>query len=308
MGGPRVAERLAVLVMAYGTPRGPDDVEAYYTDIRHGRPPPPELLQELKDRYRAIGGRSPLLEITLAQASGIQERLGIPSYVGQKHAAPFIADAVTEMNKDGVDRAVGLVLAPHFSTMSIGDYRRRAHKAAEDAGWTGRLAMVTSWHLEPGYIDFLAREVQRSVAGLAETARRESVVLFTAHSLPQRILQGGDPYPAQLEETAAAVGGRAGLRRWQIGWQSAGRTDVPWLGPDILEILPRLAEAGVRGVVICPCGFVADHLEVLYDIDIEARQTARELGMDLVRTSSPNTDAAFLDTLASVARRALSRQ
>ena len=303
-----MAERLAVLVMAYGTPRGPDDVETYYTDIRHGRPPPPELLEELQGRYRAIGGRSPLLDITLEQARGIQERLGITSYVGQKHAAPFIADAVAEMNKDDVERAVGLVLAPHYSAMSIGDYRRRATKAAEDAGWTGRLDMVESWHLEPGYIDFLTNEVRRSVATLPETTRSDAVVLFTAHSLPERILQAGDPYPAQLEETATAVARRAGILRWQVGWQSAGRTDVPWLGPDVLEILPRLAGAGVRGVVVCPCGFVADHLEVLYDIDIEARQAARHLGMDLVRTRSPNTDPAFIDTLASVVRRALAKE
>ena len=303
-----MAERLGVLVMAYGTPRGLDDVEAYYTDIRHGSPPPAELLEELQDRYRAIGGRSPLLEITLAQARGIEERLGITSYVGQKHAAPFILDAITEMNKDGVDQAIGLVLAPHYSMMSIGDYARRVKKAAEEVGWSGRLQMVESWHLEPGYIDFLAHEVQRVLASLDEAARPGAVVLFTAHSLPERILQAGDPYPVQLEETAAAVAERAAIERWEVGWQSAGRTDVPWLGPDILEILPRLADAGARAVVVCPCGFVADHLEVLYDIDVEARQAANRLGIGLVRTRSPNTDPAFLDTLASVARRVLANR
>ncbi|MDQ4145868.1 MAG: ferrochelatase, partial [Actinomycetota bacterium] len=285
------------------------DVEAYYTDIRHGRPPPPDLLHELRERYRAIGGVSPLLQITRAQAQGIADRSGINEvYIGQKHARPFIPDAITKMKENHVDRAVGIVLAPHFSTMSIGDYKRRARRAVEETGWQGRLDIVDNWHLEPGYIDFLTREVSRALSSLPEASRDQAVVLFTAHSLPEKILQAGDPYPRQLEESARAVATQAGLNRWQVGWQSAGRTDVPWLGPDILEILPRLATEKVPGVVICPCGFVADHLEVLYDIDIEAQQKARELGIDLVRTASPNDDPLFLDTLATVARRALSRE
>lgn len=291
--------------MAYGTPTGLDDVQNYYTDIRHGRPPPPELLEELTNRYRAIGGRSPLLEITKAQARGLEERLDIPTFVGQKHAAPFIADAVERMAAEGVDAGVGLVLAPHYSAMSVGDYERRARNAADESGWTGRLRMVTSWHLEPGYIDLLARAVTRSLGALGQDARRNSIVLFTAHSLPEKILQKNDPYPDQLRETGAAVAERAGIERWDIGWQSAGRTDVPWLGPDILEVLPKLAADGTRGVVVCPCGFVADHLEVLYDLDIEAKSAASELGIQLERTASPNDDPNFLDALATVVRRAL---
>ena len=303
-----MSERNAVLVMAYGTPRDLDDVERYYTDIRHGRPPPPELLQELRDRYRAIGGTSPLLSITRSQTQGIAERLGVDGYMGQKHSRPFIADALRNMNENHVDRAVGLVLAPHFSSMSIGDYKRRAQRAAEEIGWRGRLDFVDSWHLEPGYIDFLSREVALALKSLPDKSRDDAVVLFTAHSLPEKILQAGDPYPRQLEETGEAVARQAGLERWQIGWQSAGRTDVPWLGPDILELLPRLADDGVPGVVICPCGFVADHLEVLYDVDIEAQDTARSLGIDLARTRSPNDDPSFLDTLAGVVKRALARE
>ena len=290
--------------MAYGTPAGLDDVENYYTDIRRGRPPPPELLEELTNRYRAIGGRSPLLEITKAQARSLQERLDIPTFVGQKHAAPFIADAVARMAAEGVDDAIGLVLAPHYSAMSVGDYERRARAAAEESGWTGRLRMVASWHLEPGYVEFLARAVTQSLDALGADARRNSVVLFTAHSLPEKILQKNDPYPDQLRETGAAVAERAGVVRWEIGWQSAGRTEVPWLGPDILEILPKLAADGTRGVVVCPCGFVADHLEVLYDLDIEAKSAASELGIQLERTASPNDDPDFLDALATVVRRA----
>ena len=304
-----MSEHTAILVMAYGTPRTLDDVEAYYTDIRHGRPPPPDLLDELRERYRAIGGKSPLLEITRAQVQGISERSGInEAYIGQKHAEPSIPGAIRNMNENHVERAVGLVLAPHFSAMSIGDYKRRVRKAAEEIGWDGRLDFIDSWHLEPGYIDFLAREVTRALGSLPVDARDEAVVLFTAHSLPEKILQAGDPYPQQLEETGRAVATQAGLSRWRIGWQSAGRTDVPWLGPDILEILPALADQKVPAVVICPCGFVADHLEVLYDIDIEAQKAARALGIELTRTRSPNDDPRFLDTLAALVKRVLARE
>lgn len=300
-----MTDRKGVLVMAYGTPKDLDDVEPYYTDIRRGRPPPPELLEELRERYRAIGGKSPLLALTKTQAKGIEERVGLPTYVGQKHAAPFIPDAVADMNENGIEQAVGIVLAPHYSTMSIGDYARRANRAAEETGWSGKLDMVDSWHLEPGYINFLDREVKKALASLPEPARRDAVVLFTAHSLPEKILQAKDPYPQQLEETARAVAEKAGLDRWQVGWQSAGRTDVPWLGPDVLEILPQLADDNVPGVVVCPCGFVSDHLEVLYDVDIEAKKAANDLGIALARTASPNDDPMFLDALAAVVRRAL---
>ena len=300
-----MADNAAVLVMAYGTPRDLDDVEAYYTDIRHGRPPPPELLQELRDRYAAIGGRSPLLELTERQAQGIQKRLGIPAFIGQKHAAPFVPDAIRKMKEEEIEQAVGLVLAPHYSSMSIGDYARRAHRGAEEIGWDGKLAMVDSWHLEPGYIGFLAREVQRALDTIDGSLRARTVVLFTAHSLPEKILQAKDPYPQQLRETAEAVAERSGIERWQVGWQSAGRTDVPWLGPDLLDILRTLASEGTPAAVVCPCGFVADHLEVLYDVDIEARDAAAELGLQVARTASPNDDPLFLDALASVVRRAL---
>jgi protoporphyrin/coproporphyrin ferrochelatase len=296
----------AVLVMAYGTPQDLSEVEAYYTDIRHGRPPAPEQLAELTERYRAIGGRSPLLEITTAQAAGIGDRLdGIPVYIGQKHAAPRISDAVMQMSKDGIEHAVGLVLAPHFSSMSVGDYERRVQAAAASAGWTGTLTMIPSWHLEPGYLEFLWGAVQSAREELPVETRSRSKVLFTAHSLPEKILESGDPYPDQLRETAFAVAARGGIEDWEIAWQSAGRTADPWIGPDILEVLPRLKQDGVPAVVICPCGFVADHLEVLYDVDIEARALARRLGLPLARTRSPNDDPEFLDVLAAVVRRAL---
>jgi ferrochelatase len=302
-----MAERAAVLVMAYGTPKALDDVEAYYTDIRGGKPPSPERLAELTERYRAIGGRSPLLEITFAQARGISERAGVPSVVGQKHAAPFITDAIGTLADAGVERAIGLVLAPHYSSMSVGDYARRAERAAEEHRWGGRLDMVDSWHLERGYISWLAARVQEALRRVPPEVRDRTTVVFTAHSLPARILDAGDPYPRQLHETGHAVAARARLRRWRVAWQSAGRTAAPWLGPDILEVLDALAEEGARGVVVCPCGFVADHLEILYDLDIEAAGRARSLGLSLERTASPNDDPAFLDVLAAVVRRHLDR-
>lgn len=291
--------------MAYGTPSSIDDVEAYYTDILGGRSPSPEQLTDLSRRYKSIGGRSPLLEITTAQATGIGERAGIVAYVGQKHAPPFVADAVGKMKADHIERAVGLVLAPHYSFMSIGDYERRARAAADDVGWDGEFTMIESWHDEEGYIGLLAERVHTALGKLSAEARAGATVVFTAHSLPTRILEMDDPYPSQLDETAQLVAGRAGLERWQVAWQSAGETSDKWLGPDICEVLVELAAKDVPGVVVCPCGFVADHLEVLYDIDIEAKALAVDLEIELVRTASPNDDPAFLDTLAGLVRRTL---
>ncbi|MQA99636.1 MAG: ferrochelatase [Actinobacteria bacterium] len=293
-----------VVVMAYGTARGLDDVERYYTDIRHGRPPSPEALAELTERYRAIGG-SPLYETTVAQARGIEDRLGgVKVYLGQKHSPPFVADAIRHMHDDEVERAVGFVLAPHFSAMSIGDYERRARIAAEQIGWTGTFEMVTSWHVEPGFISWTARSLKEAIERLGVD---EPLVVFSAHSLPERILQKKDPYPDQLRETAEVVAAEAGVSRWQIAWQSAGRTGEAWLGPDIVEVVEEAAAAGEPGLVLAPVGFVADHLEVLYDVDIEARQRADDLGLALERIAMPNDDPEFLDVLAGIVARGLAR-
>jgi ferrochelatase len=293
-----------VVVMAYGTPRGLDDVERYYTDIRHGRAPSPEALDDLTERYRAIGG-SPLYETTLRQASGIEDRLdGIKTYPGQKHSPPFISDAIRALKEDEVQRAVGLVLAPHYSAMSVGDYERRARRAAEETGWGGSFEMIANWHLEPGFISWTARRVKEAVERLAVD---DPLVVLSAHSLPERILQKKDPYPEQLHETAEAVTSEAGVARWRTAWQSAGRNDDAWLGPDILEVIDDAASRGESGIVLCPVGFVADHLEVLYDIDIEAKRRADDRGLALERTSMPNDDPEFLDVLAGVVERALSR-
>jgi ferrochelatase len=290
---------VGVLAMAYGTPAGPDDVEAYYTHIRRGRPPAPEQLADLQRRYDAIGGISPLLAITRAQCARLQAALGDDFLVlfGQKHAAPFIEDGVRELAAAGVSEVVGLVLAPHYSAMSIGQYADRLAKAAAAEGLP--CTTIESWHLLPAYLHFLAGAVRDALSQVPA----DSEVVFTAHSLPQRITETGDPYPGQLRETAHEVAARLRLARWSTGWQSAGRTPEPWLGPDILDVVRGRAAAGSPGVGVCACGFVADHLEVLYDLDIEARQVAEAAGLPFARTRSLNDDPAVFAALAGVVRR-----
>jgi ferrochelatase len=294
-------DRIAVLLMAYGTPRHADEIEAYYTDIRRGRPPTPELLADLVRRYDAIGGLSPLLARTEAQRYRLQRALDERApgtfvvTLGMKHSSPSIEDAVARLVGEGFARAVSLVLAPHYSAFSVGQYVERALAAAGD-----KLEMlpITDWHLEPAYLDFLAGAVRAGLAALPDRSK----VLFTAHSLPQRIIAAGDPYADQLQETAAAVAERAGLARWgawSVAWQSAGRTPEPWIGPDLLTVIDDLAGAdGATGLLVCACGFVSDHLEVLYDLDIEARRRAEDRGLAFARTPALNDDAAVLGALA----------
>ncbi len=290
---------VGVVAMAYGSPARPEEVEAYYTHVRRGRPPTPELLDDLRRRYEAIGGTSPLLERTLEQAVGIQAALGDGFRVelGMKHAPPFIEDGVVALAEAGIRFAVGLVLAPHYSALSVGEYATRAETAAANAGIS--LTTVRCWHLSPGYLDLVAGFVRDEVARLDADPVE---VVFTAHSLPSRILEMGDPYPDQLAETADAVAARADLESWSVAWQSAGRTPEPWIGPDLLTVLPGLANAGMAGVVVCAAGFVSDHLEVLYDLDIEARAAAERVGLAFARTPSPNADPRFCAALAEVVR------
>jgi ferrochelatase len=281
-----------VLVMAYGTPRDRDDIAAYYTDIRRGRAPTAEQLADLVRRYDALGGTFPLREITERQAAAIRDELGAGYDVvlGMKHSTPTIEDGVRELAANGVDRVVGLVLAPHYSRLSIGEYAERAAKAGAEVGL--RVETVESWNVLPEYVGFLASAVRDALAQVPVG----SGVVFTAHSLPERIRSTGDPYPAQLAETAAAVAAAADLTDWSVGWQSAGRTPEPWLGPDVLEIVRE--RAGTAGLVVCACGFVADHLEVAYDLDVEAAALAREVGLPFARTASVNDDPAVMAALA----------
>ncbi|OME86717.1 ferrochelatase [Paenibacillus sp. FSL A5-0031] len=309
------AKQIGVLVMSYGTPESMDDVETYYTHIRRGNAPTPELLAELKGRYEAIvGGVFPLRENTNGQVAGLQDKLEqlapnkYTCYQGLKHAKPYIEDGVEQMAKDGITQAIGIVLAPHFSTMSVGSYIKRAEEKAKELGIA--MTFVKQYHMHPKLLEALT---DRVVAGLerldAATDGEERVkVLFSAHSLPEKIRELGDPYEQQLLETSAAVAKAANVKDWQFTWQSAGRTRDPWLGPDILETLPVLAEEGVKAVLVAPVGFVSDHLEVLYDLDIEAQAAAKELNMTLDRIAMLNRDPLYMETLAESVIEALDSQ
>ncbi|MED4603744.1 ferrochelatase [Paenibacillus validus] len=299
-------QRIGVLVMSYGTPESIDQIEAYYTHIRRGHAPTPEQLQDLKDRYEAIvGGVFPLRENTDNQVKALEARLNekypnitFVCYQGLKHASPFIEDGVERMVQDGITEAVGVVLAPHYSAMSVGGYIKRAQEKADELGLN--IAFVRSYHLHPKLIEALALRVEEALARF-EVPKERVQVLFTAHSLPEKILEMKDPYPEQLLETSRAIADRTGITQWQFGWQSAGQTGVPWLGPDILDVLRTIKqEERAQHVLVCPVGFVSDHLEVLYDLDIEAQKVARELGIQLERTRSLNTDPLYMETLSDV--------
>ena len=299
---------VGVLLMAYGTPATPDDVEAYYTHVRRGRPPTPEQLDDLVRRYDAIGGTSPLLARTRAQADGVQRALDAAEpgrfvvELGMKHAPPFVEDGVARLRQAGVATAVGLVLAPHYSALSVGEYVERARAAAGD---DLAVEFIEHWHELPGYLDALASRVKEALATFPDPDA--VAVVFTAHSLPARILESGDPYPEQLQATAQAVAARAGVAGWSVAWQSAGRTPEPWIGPSLYEALQALAAAGSTAVLVCPAGFVSDHLEVLYDLDVEARRQAVELGLAFARTASLNDDPQLCAALADLVLRRAAR-
>jgi ferrochelatase len=304
VSGPEVEEPIGVVVMAYGTPSSPEQIEPYYTHIRRGRPPTPEQLANLRARYDALGGTSTLAARTAAQVAAITAALDAQRpgrfvvALGQKHASPFIEDGVAELAAAGASAIVGVVLAPHYSGFSVGEYQKRVAEAAQEAGLPA--AGVERWHDLPEYRAFLAAAVRDAVAeAVAGGAAAERVeVVFTAHSLPERVLVG-DPYPDELAASATAVAEELGLPRWSVAWQSAGATPEPWRGPDILEVLRDRAEIGdLDAVVVCPQGFVADHLEVAYDLDIEAARLAAELGIGFGRTRVLNDDPTVLAALA----------
>jgi ferrochelatase len=294
---------ISVVLMAYGTPRSREEILPYYTDIRRGRPPTDELLAELTARYEAIGGLSPLAALTEAQRDAIQRALDDAApgrfrvSLGLKHAHPMIEEAVADVAATGAEKIVGLVLAPHYSTYSIGQYVGRATAAAEPHG-VGVVG-IDSWATEPAFVDFLADDMRARLGKMPANTK----VLFTAHSLPRRIIDGGDPYPHELRSTAVAVAGALGLReheQWDIAWQSAGRTPEPWIGPDVLEAIDALAasDAPPAGVLVCACGFVADHLEVLFDLDIEAKKHAESRGLVFDRIACVNDDPKVMAALA----------
>jgi ferrochelatase len=302
--------RDAVLLMAYGGPRSLGEVAAYYTDIRRGVPPSPEQLEELLGRYRAIGGASPLSDIVERQRAALEAALArrgraVPVYAGMRHIAPRIATVVEGMARDGIERFVAIALAPQRSSNGAG-YRRAVVAGLAAAGAGGdapKPVFIESWHDEPRFIDALARATREALARFEMPAVVRLV--FTAHSLPARVVAEGDRYPDEIAATALLVAERLGFTDYEQCFQSAGRTGEAWLGPDLRDELRRLAADGVREVVISPVGFVAEHLEVLYDIDIEAQAVAHEVGIRLERAPSMNDDPTFISALADVATRAL---
>jgi len=283
----------AVVLMAYGSPERLSDVPAYYADIRGGRPISPENLEDLVARYRRLGieESNPLNEITEATRAALEAELGIPVFTGMRHWQPRIADAVEQALAGGADEIVGLVLAPHYSSMSIERYRSQLVDAV--AG-RAEIGFVERWGAEPGFVDLIAERVAGTGAH----------VVFTAHSLPARILDDGDPYKDELLETARLVAEKAAVAEWSFSFQSESPTGEPWLGPDILDHLEALAAAGVREVLVAPVGFVADHLEIRWDLDVEAQECAAELDLELDRIELPNAEPAFIRVLAGLVRRA----
>jgi ferrochelatase len=307
---------VGVLVMSYGTASGPEDVERYYTDIRGGRAPTPEQVRELRDRYAAIGNVFPLLDTTRAQADGLVDRLNagggsFRAYLGMKHSPPFITDAVARMRRDALERAIGIVMAPHWSGMSVESYVERVLAAVDEQGGGPEFTFVRSFNDHPAFVRFLAGRVREAVE---EVGVERPAVVFSAHSLPVRAVSDGSlrclrcgcdescRYRDGLQRTADLVAMELGLPDHHIAWQSAGRTDDPWWGPSVDEVIARLAAEGREGVIVCSAGFVADHLETLYDLDIEARAAARTAGVAFARTRMPNADPVFLDVLSFVVR------
>lgn len=302
-----VKKKMGLLVMAYGTPYKEADIERYYTHIRHGRKPTDEMLQDLKGRYEAIGGISPLAAITEQQAKALEQQLNAMQvevefkvYLGLKHIEPFVEDAVTQMKEDGIEEAVSIVLAPHFSTFSVKSYNGRALEQAEKLG-NLKITCVESWYDEPKFIQYWIDRMKETIAAMTEEQRENYALVVSAHSLPEKILQFNDPYPEQLRQTAQLIADGAGVANYFVGWQSAGNTPEPWLGPDVQDLTRDLHEEhGYNAFVYIPVGFVADHLEVLYDNDYECKVVCDEVGATYYRPAMPNSNSEFIEAMADV--------
>ncbi len=294
---------VGLLVMAYGTPNKEEDVESYYTHIRHGRPPEPAQLEDLQNRYKAIGGISPLAKITENQATAlvnqlneVQKDIEFKVYIGLKHISPFIEDAVQQMHDDGIKEVVSIVLAPHFSTFSVKSYNGRAKEEAEKLGMT--ITSVESWYKQPKFISYWVEKVRKTFESMSTEECANACYIVSAHSLPEKILANGDPYADQLKETADLIAAGAGVSKYEIGWQSAGQTPEPWLGPDVQDLTRELHEKhGYTSFVYTPVGFVSDHLEVLYDNDYECKVVCDEIGASYYRPAMPNTDPLFIGAM-----------
>ena len=293
--------------MAYGGPGNVDDVEPYLMDIRGGRPTKPQLVEEIRARYARIGGRSPILELTRAQATGVGRALGggFRVYVGMRHWHPYIQDAVTEIARAGHRRVVGVAMAPHYSNMSVGAYEKKLLQAA-DGGERLDVALIRSWWSHPRFLDAVADRIAQALQRFPRPSAVQ--VIFTAHSLPEKILASADPYPDELNASATEVARRARLTDWRFAYQSAGATADPWLGPDAGEVITELARAGHEAILLVPIGFVCDHVEILYDIDVEYQALAKRLGVQLERTASLNDDPGLVAAVADVVRTAAAQR
>lgn len=297
-------QKMGLLVMAYGTPYKEEDIERYYTHIRHGRKPSKEALEDLTNRYKAIGGTSPLAEITKDQAfslekklNEIQEEYEFKAYIGLRHIEPFIEDAVQQMKEDGIEKAVSIVLAPHFSKFSIKTYNQRALDEAEKVGGL-QLTCVESWYDEPGFIQYWADQITATYNEMSEAEKNNAVLIVSAHSLPEKILVN-DPYVDQLHETAELISKATGITNVEVGWQSEGNTPDKWVGPDVQDLTRDLHEKhGYKAFIYAPVGFVADHLEVLYDNDYECKVVCDEIGASYYRPPMPNAKPPFIETLS----------
>lgn len=304
----------AVLLMALGTPNSLDEMAAYLSDVRGGRPTPSSLVEEMQRRYALVGGRSPLLDVTRAQARALANRLNAGAadgrarvYVGMRHWHPYIHETMATIVHDGLRDIVALPLTPHFSRLSVGAYLSKAAEARESLGGNLNLLHVTSWHTHPLFLRAVAEKVVAARERFPAGSPDRILTLFTAHSLPVAIIDDGDPYGAQVEETARLLARQLDLRpgTWQVCYQSAGAVSVPWLGPQLKDVVVDLAQAGWRQILVVPIGFVSDHVEILYDIDIEAREQAEQAGARLERSESLNDSPLFIDALAAIVRERL---
>ncbi|EAA0086977.1 ferrochelatase [Listeria monocytogenes] len=302
-----MTKKVGLLVMAYGTPYKDEDIERYYTDIRHGHKPSEEMIADLRGRYHAIGGLSPLAKITEAQAYGLEKALNesqdeveFKAYIGLKHIEPFIEDAVEAMHKDGIEEAISIVLAPHYSSFSVEAYNKRAKDAADKLGGL-RIKAINDWYKQPKFIQMWADRINETAKQIPADELLDTVLIVSAHSLPEKIKQHNDPYPDQLQETADFIFEKVVVPHYALGWQSEGKTGEPWLGPDVQDLTRELyGREKCKHFIYTPVGFVAEHLEVLYDNDYECKVVTDEVGATYHRPPMPNSDPEFLEVLRTV--------
>ncbi|EAG9319669.1 ferrochelatase [Listeria monocytogenes] len=302
-----MTKKVGLLVMAYGTPYKEEDIERYYTDIRHGHKPSEEMIADLRGRYHAIGGLSPLAKITEAQAYGLEKALNesqdeveFKTYIGLKHIEPFIEDAVEAMHKDGIEEAISIVLAPHYSSFSVEAYNKRAKEAADKLG-SPSIKAINDWYKQPKFIQMWANRINETAKQIPADELLDTVLIVSAHSLPEKIKQHNDPYPDQLQETANLIFEKVVVPHYALGWQSEGKTGEPWLGPDVQDLTRELyGEEKYKHFIYTPVGFVAEHLEVLYDNDYECKVVTDEVGAAYHRPPMPNADPEFLEVLRTV--------